>query len=409
VIPGNRGNARKYNRIARRYWSKRKRVKADNAPQQTMISPYFKTIPVDQIDTSTFPSSARQPDSEGFRLALNLLMVRHVGHELLGNEEWNPADYGVLTVVVDGGAVSVSFIPRGMSPEDVASFMFRHGNMQQGIDFLEFIIREYSPGAAILYTLGLAYNQVGRFEDAALRLGKSVELEPGRADAWVALGLAQHKLGRIEQAEQMHRKALEVDPHNVLAMRNLGASLSEQRRYTEALPFMASVLATNPDDLRMCLGVAMTIAHMGDEATDVQLNQAQELVERLIAEASGTDLYVAAKQVSSALAVTRMRRNVPGSSGVRLDVVEYMTAALKRMGTMSPDVRNRVVLELAEISSKGVSINDPETKYEVKSLGSSLSGLQITAFLFAGLQQIRPGIDMGVDFSREYAIASKQA
>lgn len=76
---------------------------------------------------------------------------------------------------------------------------------------------------------------------------------------------------------------------------------------------------------------------------------------------------------------------------------------------MSPDVRNRVVLELAEISSKGVSINDPETKYEVKTLASSLSGLQITAFLFAGLQQIRPGIDMGVDFSREYDIASRQA
>ena len=369
------------------------------------MTPFFRQIPVEQVDTSTFPAGAKTPSDTGFGVALNLAMVREVGMELTGDEHWNPADHGVLTTSLVDGVVTVCFVPSGMPPQNVAVHMFRLGHFREGIEFLEFVIREHPSNADVLYNLGLAYNETGRFEEAVQRLGRAGEMRPMQADIWVAQGLAYFKLGKMEMAERAQRQALSIEPANMRALKNLGAVLSEQKKHREALPLLQQVLAANPDDLRSALGVSMNVAMMGLEASIEELDLAQNVVKRLITQAAGSDIATAAKEVSSQLAQTRLRVNAAGEAKVRGDVVIYITEALLRMGKMPPEERNKLILEVAQITSGGVSINDPSSDYAVPSLGESFTGLQLMSMLYAGIQQVRPEVDIGIDFSREYAIA----
>lgn len=373
------------------------------------MTPYFRKTPLDEIDISAFPAGSNNVNSPGFIAALTFAMAKSVGASVVGNANWNSADHGMLNVSVIEGVVHTSFIPRGMTPAQVAVHLFREEKYGEGIDFLEFMIREHEPDADVLFNLGLAYNETGRFDEAVQRLGRAAEIRPEQADIWVAMGLAYYKLGKLEKAEASQRRALLAEPGNLRAKRNLGAILSESNRFREALPVMQEVLAALPSDPRVALGVAMTTAMLGDEAEDDEVSAAESLCRHLITSDAAPDITESARRVSSQLVQINLKRNNLSTSSVRLDVVMYIGDALTKMASMTEDARNQAVLELAQISAEGVAINDPDSSYPVRAFGESFTGLKLMAYLYAGINQIRPGIDIGIDFSREYAIATKKA
>jgi hypothetical protein len=53
----------------------------------------------------------------------------------------------------------------------------------------------------------------------------------------------------------------------------------------------------------------------------------------------------------------------------------------------------------------GLDIHNPEPRYTVKSLTGDFSALKIVCFMYVAAQRLIPGQDIGIDLSKEYALA----
>ena len=83
--------------------------------------------------------------------------------------------------------------------------------------------------------------------------------------------------------------------------------------------------------------------------------------------------------------------------------VMYLLDALERFDAMEPDEVKRIVLEIAVMGQEGLDYASPEEKYRLKSLPDiSLSGLQLMCLMYAGLKQVTPDTDPGMDLEKEY-------
>jgi len=74
-----------------------------------------------------------------------------------------------------------------------------------------------------------------------------IEREPQEADAWNSLGVAYDELGRDEEAIEAFRRALRIDPARPDAHSNLGTLLSRRDRASEALGHFEAAIRTEPD------------------------------------------------------------------------------------------------------------------------------------------------------------------
>ena len=62
----------------------------------------------------------------------------------------------------------------------------------------------------------------------------------------------------------------------------------------------------------------------------------------------------------------------------------------------------KIVFEIAVLGMKGLDVNDPAKKYDLRSLPGSYSGLHLVSILYAGSKIVDPAADVGFDLSREY-------
>jgi Tfp pilus assembly protein PilF len=58
----------------------------------------------------------------------------------------------------------------------------------------------------------LAYEKLGRDQDALAQLDEAVNLSPNSADAHLNIGIVQQKRGNTEEAKKSFEKCLEVNP-----------------------------------------------------------------------------------------------------------------------------------------------------------------------------------------------------
>ena len=66
-----------------------------------------------------------------------------------------------------------------------------------------------------------------------------------------------------------------------------------------------------------------------------------------------------------------------------------------------------LALELAMLGNKGLNINDPAMKYAIQAWPGEYSGLHLISIMYAAFQQFAPDTDIGIDFSKEYRVASQ--
>jgi hypothetical protein len=91
----------------------------------------------------------------------------------------------------------------------------------------------------------------------------------------------------------------------------------------------------------------------------------------------------------------------------RLDVVAYLTDALKTFAKVGPAKMWAIGVEVAMLGRSGLDINNSAKQYKLKTLPGDFSGLHLLAIMYAAVQQIDPSADLGADFAVEYAVAKK--
>jgi len=153
--------------------------------------------------------------------------------------------------VVDGVGFTVAEGAR--APGDVradferAAAMVSAGQAAAGIPILVSVTQRAPEFAAPYIDLGLAYEQVGKLDEAAAALEKAVQNDAKHPLAYHELGLVYRKLGRVALARQTYEKGVAVYPSFDPTRRNLGilceiylrdlpCALRNYRAYREAAP-----------------------------------------------------------------------------------------------------------------------------------------------------------------------------
>ena len=99
----------------------------------------------------------------------------------------------------------------------------------------EKLLAEFPQNDDVVYLAGLVRNEQGDSERAMKLWGRSLELDPTRADAHESLGYALLLRDEYEKAERHFRQALEINPHLETARFRLAAALSHQGKFNEVV------------------------------------------------------------------------------------------------------------------------------------------------------------------------------
>jgi tetratricopeptide (TPR) repeat protein/spermidine synthase len=117
-------------------------------------------------------------------------------------------------------------------------------------------------------SLGGAFLQQERWEEATSQLQKAIELKPDDADAHNNLGVVLGRRNRYDEALAHYRKAVELQPDHAEAQHNLGLVLQDFGNLDEAIVHYRKAVQVAPDlvEARDDLVVALTDHGELDEA-----------------------------------------------------------------------------------------------------------------------------------------------
>jgi Tfp pilus assembly protein PilF len=249
-----------------------------------------------------------------------------------------------------------------------------------------------------MFLLGSAYSLLDRHDDAVSVLEVTLECDPDHFLAMSSLGYAELVHGNPNLAEEWFRKSIAIEPKNSWALKNLGICLTNQRRFADAQVELRRCLELTPDDIGVLVSLGQCLHHLGD------LTGAKEQFERTIRIGGPDHLQSMAKDY-----MAKYEKDAERTGDDFNDVAyEYMVDALERLSSMDRELKRAVVIELVLLAAKGMAINDLETKHRLRTLDGEFDGLYLACLFYAAAQEVTPGEDIGIDFSREYQQAKEK-
>jgi tetratricopeptide (TPR) repeat protein len=202
-----------------------------------------------------------------------------------------------------------------------------------------------------------------------------------------------------EEGVKELQSAAEQEPDNLWAHRNLGAGLMRLKRFPEALGHLRRATELAPQDQPAWVGYAQALEAVEDiAAADNAYIHAIELDEF-------SKIADLARKARSKIARGTFRRNAPGA--LRMDAVMYCVGALELFEPMRADEVQRIGFEIAMLGTRGIDVNNPETRYTLKNLPGEFSGLHLLSIQYVAFKKIAPTQDIGFDLSAEYQAALK--
>jgi len=143
-------------------------------------------IPLHRFDTNLLPPEARQVGTEAFKTAVML----HFAAEYAAQGQ-------TAMVTVDDQEVTVMAFPAESSALDFVLPILKAGKIAEAVPYLESLTKSAPANAAVLYNLGIAYSELGQFDEAVIRLKRAVQLDPG----------PRARVGRHRQCVPPHAQA----------------------------------------------------------------------------------------------------------------------------------------------------------------------------------------------------------
>jgi tetratricopeptide (TPR) repeat protein len=248
------------------------------------------------------------------------------------------------------------------------------------------------------FLLGSAYSILDRHDDAVSVLEVTLEYDPDHFMAMSSLGYAELAQGNPNLAEEWFRKSLSIEAENQWALKNLGISLANQRRFAEAIVELQRCLELTPDDVGVLVSLGQCLHHLGD------LTGAKAQFEQAIRIGGPDHLQSMAKDY-----LAKYEKDAERTGDDFNEVAyEYLVDALDRLSSMDRELKRAVVIELVLLAAKGMAINDLETKHRLRTLDGEFDGLYLACLFYAAAQEVTPGEDIGIDFSREYQKAKEK-
>lgn len=352
-------------------------------------TPHDIQFPLADFDRSQLPEDQRELQGDAYLQAIR----EHLAGQFVGQG-------GVAEVAVTHDRVIIRWkeSDKAESLADQGANYLKQGNSEKGIATLRLALQRNPTDAAALFNLGMGLGDRGRAGEAHELLQRLVTLEPDYPGAWVALGVAQGRDQHWDAAIQSFREAVARHPQDAFARKNLGAALSQTGQLAEARDHLKAAVVMLPSDAQAWLNLAMNLEQSGVTA------EAETAYQRVITLDPGG--HLAEKAEAGRNRITQVKfRKVGGE--LRADVLSYCGEALRLFEAMSKEEVQRITLEIAMLGGKGLSVNDPSTKYQLRTLPGDFSGLHLLCIEYVGFKVIDPAVDIGFDISAEYAEACR--
>jgi tetratricopeptide (TPR) repeat protein len=351
--------------------------------------PTFFSLPVERFDLNLLPPGAQHIGSDAFKDAVLEHFVA----------QYAPKGQQAV-VTVDDEEISVLVLPVDADPLDFVMTMLQSGRIKEALPYLETLSKAQPKSVQVLYNLGIAYSELGQYDEAIIRLKRAVQLDPLHAHAWTGIGVAYQRMGKHALALEPMQKAVEAEPGDGYAQRNLGAILLRDGRSEEALEHLRAARRALPHDAQTLYGLASALETVGGEDN---VNEADELYQVVIQKFPGAQVAELSREARTKLAHKSMRAKAEG--GLRHDVMMYIAGALDTFEKVGPDKSRQITVEVAMKGQSGLDINDPEQKYTLTTLPGKFSGMHLVSIMYAGFKVLDPEMDAGIDLSAEYEAA----
>jgi Tfp pilus assembly protein PilF len=115
------------------------------------------------------------------------------------------------------------------------------------------------------FFLGVAYNRVGRNEDAVHVLEKSRVLNPKDINALSQLALVYVGMKKYDECDRLYEEGLKLDPTNATILNNYSYSLADRNLQIErALEMATKAVAAQPDNTSFLDTIGWVYFRLGD-------------------------------------------------------------------------------------------------------------------------------------------------
>lgn len=128
-----------------------------------------------------------------------------------------------------------------------------------------FSIRQYNPALNYL-TLGVAYKNMGRIDEALDAYSTAIRLNPTQPDGYYNIGNIYAEKGDYREAKKLYLKAIELDPRSARAYNNLGNIYFESGEYETAIECYNNAIRLEPDYQTPFYHAGLAYTRLGDFA-----------------------------------------------------------------------------------------------------------------------------------------------
>ena len=339
-----------------------------------------------EFDRSQLPESQRGLEGDDYRHAVR----DHLAAQFAGQG-------GAAEIVVTGDRVIIRW-KESSEPESLAEQggnLLKQGEHNKGTALLRLALERDPDDAAALFNLGMGLGNQGQTAEAIHFLQRLVNCQPVYPGAWVALGVASGRAGQWDDAIRAFREAVARDP-SALSRKNLGAALSQTGHLDEARDHLQAAVVMLPSDAQAWLNLALNLEQSGVMA------EAETAYQRVMSLDPAGSLGELAELGRNRITERQFRKT---GGKFRPDVLTYCGDAIRVFEAMPQEEVQRTTLEIAMLGAKGLSVNDPSTKYQLRSLPGDFSGLRLLCLEYVGFKIIDPSVDIGFDIAAEYAEA----
>ncbi|MEL7150740.1 MAG: tetratricopeptide repeat protein [Pseudomonadota bacterium] len=215
-----------------------------------------------------------------------------LGQVHIATSDWSRADQVVATLRRQDGTQA-----QLMADELQLQIISRREGREQGVGFLEELVRSGTDRTAATVALIQARLQESRSEDALALAEELVESNPDNPDVKLVLGNTQLALGDIASAEATFRGVVDQNAENTLAVMQLLRTLGMQDRTEDAMELVNASLDGSPDSPDLLWAKASFLEQSND------IDGAIEVYERLYS--LNTSNQVVANNLTSLLVTYR--------------------------------------------------------------------------------------------------------
>jgi tetratricopeptide (TPR) repeat protein len=153
----------------------------------------------------------------------------------------------------------------GLPPEAKGDFYFSQGKFEEALEIYQSILKDKPDSSYLFRSMVKSWHAMEALDVAKNFLNEYRQSHENSSAVWYALGYVHYIKNEDKIAEELFRRATELDPENGLAWNNWAASLSNGKRFQEAVEKVRIAIRTNPKELMFFFNLKKIYKELGEE------------------------------------------------------------------------------------------------------------------------------------------------